>query len=261
MSALWRNGPRLSQLAGNEHLSELCVATPLFRPTIDKALNDFVAHERRVRSSKAAEHSAEVVLYLTQFLNVEGRDILGGEARGHHPATKAAADGSNAPVVRAFSIAHLPAALPAFVDDLSYQEGVLPPRVLRDFESVLHRLARWLLFHEYVGEQAYFRAIEALPKAGAERDEADVFSSLLFDFSREQPPVGRIQDEVKDYVEIMRVRRGVIHVVPVHQPDKEPLVRVPMEASMMARAGWWIDCHLLQIGARWHILDVGSVFP
>jgi hypothetical protein len=61
---------------------------------------------------------------------------------------------------------------------------------------------------------------------------------------------------LRDFLVIERVAPGRIWFEEVVGP-----VKVPEVASRLARPGWTVNIVLGRVGGRWHILEVGNVYP
>ncbi|MFM7199404.1 MAG: hypothetical protein ACKO6N_01320 [Myxococcota bacterium] len=231
--------------------------TPLFRPTIEDAFIQFLDDQRTHSTQLQHTQYEDVLEHFRQFLEQEGHESLPEPLRARW--TTAVNNGET--FIQTF---HTPQILPAvtgFFQDLTYQKSLLPPAVTNNAERVLHLLARWLLAQELCNERDYLEAMEGLPQYRTQLESAEQLGSVLFDFAREEPPGGKIFDEVKGYAEITKVHRGSLILRPLVQNHLSAYVRVPQDASALARTGWWIDLHMVQTSEGWLFVDVGSVLP
>ncbi|MGH7920966.1 MAG: hypothetical protein ACREQM_13640, partial [Candidatus Dormibacteraceae bacterium] len=63
-------------------------------------------------------------------------------------------------------------------------------------------------------------------------------------------------DWIEDYLEIVRVEPGRIWF-----QDRVGPIPVPRQASDLAHAGWSASVTTARINGRWHLLEVGPVYP
>lgn len=233
------------------------MATPLFRPSIDEVLSEFLASQAgHTTRTVQAQHEAVFELF-RHFLELEGPSLLPESLQARWEQAKR----SGQRFVSTIQASQLMRFVPAFMQDLEQQKEILPAGTLTNAEKVLHILGRSLLFHELVSEREYVQAVEAFPHLANQLESAELLSSLLFDHAQEDPPDGKIFEEVRGWVEITRVQRGTLQLAPRVEQHLSPLLKVPPEASAIARTGWWIEVHLLQTSHGWRLADVGSVLP
>lgn len=233
------------------------MATPLFRPGIADILIHFLEEMAEQMTKKQLDQFQEVTDLFNRYLDQEGSETLPSDQKKEWEL--ASAKGQHFSQV--FTMSHLLPNVPGFLQDLTFQQALLPPGTLPTAQDMMHRLGRWLLSRELAPEQDYRVAIQALPGFEAKLDRADELSSALFDVSREDPPLGRIFDEIRGYVEIVRVHRGVLTVVPLQGNAVHGVIHVDPSTSSLAEVGWWIDARLARTANGWQFVDVGSVLP
>jgi hypothetical protein len=233
------------------------MAAPLFRPTIEEAFTRFMADQESHTTKTVREQWQDVLAYFRQYLEQEAPHGLPDSLKPRWE--QAVRDGER--FVRTFNTGQILPAVPGFIQDLMYQQSILPPGMITNTEKVLHRLGRWLLAQELASENDYLAAVQAMPHLADQLDPAEELSSRIFDLSRDDPPLGKVLDEIKGYVEIKKVHRGAISVMPIERNEIKPTVKVDPETSALARAGWWIDARLVQTPHGWQFVDVGNVLP
>ena len=89
---------------------------------------------------------------------------------------------------------------------------------------------------------------------------ADRLGILLHDVTDRAPEVDpdqvADQDRVEDYLEIADVESGKIWFDGGVGP-----IAVPRKASDLARPGWSAFVTATRIAGRWHLIEVGAVYP
>lgn len=233
------------------------MATPLFRPTIEEAFGQFLTDQFPLVTRTMHDQYQDTLEYFHQFLEQDGGETLPEPLKAQWK--EASARGEK--FLKTFHTPQILPAVPEFYKDLSYQQSLLPPGFLTTAEKTLRLLGRWLLAQELGTEKDYLEALAAFPHYAAMLEPAELLSSLLFDHAHDEPPMGKIFEEVKGYVEIKRVQKGALILLPVVENHLSPFVRVPNDASAIAVAGWWIDAHLVQSAQGWHFVEVGAILP
>jgi len=233
------------------------MATPLFRPTIEEAFQRFLTDQEAHVSRTMLEQFKDVLQYFQQYLQQEGHESLSELLKAHWQEVSSKGEG----FLRTFHSPQILPAAPGFLQDLIYQQSILPPGMVTNAEKTLHRLGRWLLAQELGSENDYLTALQVMPHFSTQLDTSEELSSRIFDMSRDDPPMGKVLDEVKGYIEIKKVHRDGITVLPVLRNDVQPFIRLTREASALAQPGWWIDARLAQTPQGWQFIDVGNVLP
>ena len=233
------------------------MATPLFRPSLDEVFSSFLETQSGHVTRTVLSQFEEVISLFRQFLEQDGPPLLPEPLAPRWEDAKKAGQR----FTQAIQAPHLLRFVPPFMQDLEYQKSLLPAGTQTNAEKVFHLLGRTLLLQELATERDYVLAVEAFPHYAPQLEPAELLSSLLFDHAQEDPPNGKVFETVKGWVEIARVQRGSLLLAPLIQQQLSPALKVPAEASALARTGWWIDAHLLQTSHGWSLADVGSVLP
>lgn len=233
------------------------MSTPLFPPTIEQAFGQFLHDQEGHCTRLVYDQYHDVLEFFRQFFEQDGWEFLSPELQKKWK--EASAQGQT--FLKTFHTPQIMPAVPAFMKDLAYQQSILPAGMLTNAEKCLHLLGRWLLAQEQTQERDYIAALEAFPHYAPQLEPADQLSSMLFDFARDQPPEGKVFESIKGFSEIKKVQKGALILLPLIENHLSPFVRVPPEASAIAKAGWWLDAHLIQTPNGWYFVDVGSVLP
>lgn len=118
----------------------------------------------------------------------------------------------------------------------------------------------WLAQRGYIGETSAAEAGDRARKATRDLPMADRLGMLLGEVADHalaiDPDDVADKDWVEDYLQIVDVQPGKIwftnHVGPIS---------VPQKASDLARPGWSVFVTAARINKRWHLLEVGVVYP
>ncbi len=119
---------------------------------------------------------------------------------------------------------------------------------------------RWLAERGYIDEEAAADASGRAREASRDLPIADRLGMLLHDVTDQAPTIDpdEVADEdwVEDYLEITEVERGKIWFEGGVGP-----IAVPRRTSDLARPGWSAFVTAARIGPRWHLVEVGVVYP
>ncbi len=159
-----------------------------------------------------------------------------------------------------------PAALLRYLDEfLGYflvRKVMLRDEQIAEIVEDVRAFVAWLRDEGAITAAAARKALGALATASVDLPAAERLSELLYRLSE----VGRAEAEagvrheyeeiVEDYLVVERVAPGRIWFL-----DGVGPIKVPSEASALARPGWTINLVLGKRGATWDVLEVGNVYP
>ena len=128
--------------------------------------------------------------------------------------------------------------------------------------TVTKKLASWLHEHGYVGEAARDMAVERGTKASRDLPRAERLANLLYEQSLATTAADQTGLGPRDIIgedlplQIERVEPGKLYLTGVDGP-----LRVPRQASDLAKPGWDVTITLLRQRGNWKVLEVGNVYP
>jgi len=132
--------------------------------------------------------------------------------------------------------------------------------LLKASGTVTGKLLRWLAESGHIDEGAADDASARAREAARDLPIADRLRTLLHDVTDHAPAIDPDEvadaDWVEDYREITDVEPGKIWFEGGVGP-----IAVPRKASDLARPGWSAFVTAAKIGATWHLLEVGVVYP
>lgn len=128
--------------------------------------------------------------------------------------------------------------------------------LLKAAGTVTGKLARWLEQHGHIGTDAAEIAVDSARELPA----ADRLTDLLVEVAMKAPDidVDDVGDEdwVEDQLMIDQIEPGKIWFEGGIGP-----IQVPKRASELAQPGWMVFIVAARRAGRWHLLEVGSVYP
>jgi hypothetical protein len=134
--------------------------------------------------------------------------------------------------------------------------------LLRSAGTVTKKLAAWLLEHGHVGETARDLAVDRGAAASRDLPRAERLANLLHEQRLATAAVDRAALGPRDIagedlcLQIERVEPGKLYFTGVDGP-----LRVPRQASDLARPGWEVTATLIRQRGTWKVLEVGNVYP
>lgn len=226
--------------------------------TIDQALEAFLAAQRERLSERTFRNYEYVVELLRDSLNGYAYDILGANDRARWEAAFEAGDEDA--YCHLFPPAHIPAHLGGFLGYFMIRKVMAGEELLRTSGTVTKRLAKWLRDEGLISAEQAADAADRGAAATHDLPRAERLGTLLYEEAQRLPDFdpADVPDEhvIEDYLAIERVEPGALWF----EGDVGP-VPVPTEASDLAEPGWSVNIVLVRLRGRWHVAEVGFVYP
>jgi len=231
---------------------------PESNTTIDDVLNQFLADERERLSERTFQRYEEVVNLLRHCLDGYAYSSLDeNERRRWEAEFESREEGA---FCRLFGPEKIPGHLGEFLDYFMVRKVIAGQELLKASGTVTGKLARWLADRGYIDDETASDAREHAREASRDLPMADRLGMLLHDVTDRAPEIDpdTIADEnwVEDYLEIADVEPGKIWFDRGVGP-----IAVPRKASDLARPGWSAFITAARIAGRWHLIEVGAVYP
>jgi hypothetical protein len=226
--------------------------------TIDAVLPRFLAEQRGRLSPRTFRRYEEVIELLRHCLDGYAYQRLDDDERRRWEAEfEVNEEGA---FCRLFGPKKIPENLGEFLDYFMVRKVIAGQELLKASGTVTGKLVRWLAERGCIDEESADDAIGRSRKASRDLPIADRLGMLLHDVTDRAPDIDpdevADQDWVEDYLEITDVEPGKIWF----EREVGPIA-VPREASDLARPGWSAFVTAVRIGRRWHLLEVGVVYP
>lgn len=225
-------------------------------PNIDAVLGEFLAEQEKRLAPRTFRNYADVVHLLRDCLNGYGHQSLDAAERERF---EAAFEHDEEAFVHVFGPEKIAENLGEFLDYFMIRKVMAGEELLRAAGTVIKKLATWLGEHGYLDAGAVEVAVERGGDAARDLPKAEKLSRLLFEQARRSSiDVHTLDDDdyVEDYLMIGRVGPGALWFEGGIGP-----VKVPNAASDIAQPGWSVNIVLGRAGKRWHVLEVGNVYP
>jgi hypothetical protein len=226
--------------------------------TIDHALEAFLAAQRERLSERTFRNYDHVVELLRDSLNGYAYDTLGADDRARWEAAFEAGDEDA--YCHLFGPDHIPAHLGGFLGYFMIRKVMAGEELLRAAGTVTKRLAKWLRDEGLINAEQAADAADRGAAATRDLPRAERLGNLLYEEAQRLPDFdpADVPDEhvIEDYLAIERVEPGALWF----EGDVGP-VPVPTEASDLAEPGWSVNIVLVMLRGRWHVAEVGFVYP
>jgi hypothetical protein len=226
--------------------------------TIDDALPRFLADQRERLSARTFRRYEEVVELLRHCLDGYAYQSLDdGERRRWEAEFEANEEGA---FCRLFGPEKIPENLGEFLDYFMVRKVIAGQELLKASGTVSGKLVRWLAERGYIDGESAEDADDRAREASRDLPMANRLGMLLHDVTDLAPEIDpdAVADEdwLEDYLEITDVEPGKIWFERGVGP-----IAVPPKASDLARPGWSAFVIAARTGGRWHLLEVGVVYP
>jgi hypothetical protein len=226
--------------------------------SIDSALTEFLAGQRGRLSDRTFRRYEEVVELLRHSLDGYAYSSLDDDERRRWEAEYETNE--EGAFCRLFGPEKIPAHLGEFLDYFMVRKVIAGQELLKASGTVTGKLVRWLADRGSIDRDSAEDASERARDAARDLPIADRLGMLLHDVTDRAPDIDpdQVADEdwVEDYLEITDVEPGKIWF----ERDVGPF-SVPRKASDLARPGWSAFVTAAKIAGRWHLLEVGVVYP
>lgn len=137
-----------------------------------------------------------------------------------------------------------------------------PSWIADEAGSVCKELIAWLEHKGYISKEAAEETLEVASQAARELPDSERLSLLLYEVT-EKPIRGAITqqiDAVDQMAYISRIESGKLWFQ-IDEGEIGP-IRVPVEASRLARLGWGVTaCHFAKTRSTWYLIEMGNVYP
>ena len=226
--------------------------------TIDEVLLRFLAEQRERLSVRTYRRYEEVVELLRGCLDGYAHQSLDDEERRRWEAEfEANEDGA---FCRLFGPEKIAENLGEFLDYFMVRKVIAGQELLKASGTVTGKLVRWLGERGNIDGTSADEAGDRAREATRDLPRADRLGTLLHEVTDQAPAIDPddVDDEdwVEDYLEIVEVQPGKIWFGNGVGP-----VAVPRKASDLARPGWSAFVTAARIDKRWHLLEIGVVYP
>lgn len=226
-------------------------------PTIDQALESFLAAKRAATKPRAFRNYADIVDLLRHSLNGYAYDSLDRfERRRWEKAFEA---GDEEAFTRLFGPHKIPPHLGEFLGYFMIRKVIVPATLTAAAGRVTKELVEWLAEQGWIEPTALADAVEQSDDAARDLPRAERLSRLLYEHAQRS---GIDQDALadEDYLEDTLWIERVEPLALWFEGDIGP-VPVSAAAAKLAQPGWSLNVVLGRKGGTWHVLEVGNVYP
>jgi hypothetical protein len=226
--------------------------------TTDTTLAEFLADQRERLSDRTFRRYEEVAHLLRHSLDGYAYSSLDNEERRRWE--KEFETNEEGAFCRLFGPEKIPPHLGEFLDYFMVRKVIAGQELLKASGTVTGKLARWLADHGYIDQDTAEDASDLARDAARDLPTADRLGMLLHDVTDRAPDIDPDQmadeDWVEDYLEITDIEPGKIWFEGGVGP-----ITVPRKASDLARPGWSAFITAANLAGRWHLIEVGPVYP
>jgi hypothetical protein len=226
--------------------------------SIESALTEFLAEQRDRLSDRTFHRYQEVVQLLRHSLDRYAYTSLDADERRRWD--KEFESNEEGAFCRPFGHEKIPPHLGEFLDYFMVRKVFAGQELLKASGTVTGKLARWLADRGYIDQDAAEDASDRAREAARDLPIADRLGMLLHDVTDRAPDIdpSEVADEdwIEDYLEITDVEPGKIWLEGGVGP-----IAVSRKASDLARPGWSAFVTAANLAGRWHLIEVGPIYP
>jgi hypothetical protein len=228
------------------------------RETIDHVLEVFLREQRLRLSDRTYRNYEDVIRLLRHSLDGYGYVSLSEpEAKRWQTAFDT---GDEEAFCHLFGPEKIPPHLGEFLGYFMVRKVMAGQELLKAAGTVTGKLVRWLEKEAHIEPEVAEIAIDRARDGARDLPAADRLGSLLQGVAAAAPEIDinfvKDEDWVENQLTISEVEPGRIWF----EGDVGP-IEVPPRASDLARPGWMVFVVAARVKRRWHLLEVGSVYP
>ncbi len=227
-------------------------------PNIDQILTRFLRDQRERLKPRTFHRYEEVITLFQTSLNLYGYQEL--PTVGENTLYRRLVDYKDQTFCAIFGPEKIPSGVPTFLSYFMIRKVMASESLLRAAGTVIRRLMKWLVDHEYAPKEEARKAMELAAEASRELPAAERLARLLYDFAQTHPP-RTWTDELDDYFVVEDVRPGVLLLSGLTVDTGILEVKVPRVISDHCKVGWQINLLLGETRTGWRILESGNVYP
>lgn len=228
------------------------------KSSIDDALTGFLREQQTRVAPRTFARYEEVIDLFKHSMN--GYGYQGLDEAEHARWQEVFDAGDEDAFTRVFGPEKIPENLGEFLGYFMVHKVMAGGDLLRASGTVTKKLARWLAAQGLIDQEVADDAAERGGEAARDLPRAERLASLLYALARTAPDVdpGTVADVdwVDDQVCIERVEPGALWFSGGIGP-----LKVPRATSDLAQPGWMVSIVMARIRNRWHLLQVGNVYP
>jgi hypothetical protein len=226
--------------------------------TIDIVLDAFLREQRLRLSDRTYRSYEDVIRLLRDSLDRYGYTSLSkAEAKRWQQAFDA---GDEEAFCHLFGPEKIPPHLGEFLGYFMVRKVIAGQELLKAAGTVTGKLVRWLEKEAFIEPDAAAIAAERARDSARDLPAAERLGSLLQDVASKAPEIDVDDVDDEDWVEeqlmISEIEPGRIWF----EGNVGPF-EVPKRASDLAQPGWMAFIVAARVKKRWHLLEVGSVYP
>lgn len=226
-------------------------------PTIDQALDAFLAAKKATVKPRAFQNYADVIDLLKMSMNGYAYDSLDRFERKRWD--KAFEAGDEEAYTKFFGPDKIPEHLGEFLGYFMIRKVAAPAELTAAAGPVTRELADWLAGQGWIDADALAEAVERSDDAARDLPRAERLGDLL-DRQAQRTRIDQAALADEDYVEdtlwIERVEPTALWFDGGIGP-----VPVSAAAAKLAQPGWSVFLVLGRKAGTWHVLEVGNVYP
>jgi len=226
--------------------------------TIDTVLDAFL-HEQRARlSDRTYRNYEDVIRLLRDSLNMYAYSSLSAaEAKRWQKAFDA---GDEEAFCHLFGPQEIAPHLGEFLGYFMVRKVIAGQELLKAAGTVTGKLVRWLETRAYIEPEVAAVAVDRAQDSARDLPAADRLGDLLQAVAAKAPEIDVDDVDDEDWVEeqlmISEIEPGRIWF----EGEVGPF-DVPARASDLAQPGWMVFIVAARVKKRWHLLEVGTVYP
>jgi hypothetical protein len=229
------------------------------KPTISEVLAEYLRAEKSRLAPKTYARYADVIGLFTHSLNGYAASSLSQFDRARFDKHFDAEGEQHREFCDIFGPEHIIENVGEFLNYFMVSKVIVGADTLRASGTVMKKLAKWLVEHEYVKSDDADVAIEKGSDAARDLPAAEKLSTLLYDLT-----AGRLEprdSDIEGRFSITKVEPGRIWLQDEDDGENYGPILLTEKVTKLCRVGWIISGAVRKSGNRCVLVEAFQVYP
>jgi hypothetical protein len=245
--------------------TEITPFPQIAQPTIQQVLERFLDDQTSRLGPRTAARYRAVIGLLQSYLDGYAYQSLDNQESVLFEHHSDATGSSHLSFCQLFGANKIIENIGGFVGYFMIRKVVAGEELKRAAGTVSKKLSRWLEQNNMVDSSAARDAAAKGADAARDLPRAERAALLLADHAvasnLDTEALGEEDYLDFDHFTIVKLEPGRVWLDPSLGGESYGPITIPKEASRLLSDGWEISCALGRVRARWHIVEVGNVYP
>lgn len=238
------------------------------KPSIEDIFRKFLEEQKTRLAPKTFGRYADVIDLLRDHLNNYGHDCLSGSERALFEKHYNAEGEAHLDYCDIFGPDKIFETIGSFFGYFMIRKVMAGAELKRASGTVVKKLSQWMVAEGIVSEDIASKGAEEGSEASTLLPMAEKASRILFEHADSKGLYPNDFEDDDDYIEfdhltVKKLEPGKLWLE-YHGIGEDKTIgpiSVPASATKLLKEGWDISCGLGRARGKWHIIEMGNVYP